>query len=50
MLVSLQEKGMFPDFSIAYPEFEQLQKNSISYYQIPHKSFKKFYLRGDNNE
>ena len=50
VLVSLQEKGMFPDFSIAFPEFEQLQENPILYYQIPQKSFKKFYLRGDNNE
>ena len=50
VLVSLQEKGMFPDFSIAIPEFEQLQENSIVCYSIPHESFKKFYLRGDNNE
>lgn len=50
MLVSLQEKGMFPDFSIAFPEFKQLQENSILCYPIPHKSLKKFYLRGDNNE
>jgi hypothetical protein len=50
VLVSLQEKGMFPDFSIAFPEFEQLQENSILCYQIPHKSLKKFYMRGDNNE
>ena len=50
VLVSLQEKSMFPDFSIAIPEFEQLQENSILCYTIPHKSLKKFYLRGDNNE
>ena len=50
VLVSLQEKSMFPDFSIAFPEFEQLQENSILCYTIPHKSLKKFYLRGDNNE
>lgn len=50
MLVSLQEKGMCPGFGIAFPEFEQVQENSILYYQIPHKRFKKFYLRGDNNE
>ena len=49
VLVSLQEKSMFPDFSIAIPEFEQLQENSILCYTIPHKSLKKFYLRGDNN-
>ena len=50
VLVSLQEKGMCPGFGIAFPEFEQVQENSILYYQIPHKRFKKFYLRGDNNE
>ena len=50
MLVSLREKGAFPDFSIAFPKFEQLQENSILYYQISYKSLKKFYLRGDNNE
>lgn len=50
VLVSLQEKGMCPGFSIVFPEFEQVQENSILYYQIPHKRFKKFYLRGNNNE
>lgn len=50
VLVSLQEKGKFPDFSIAFPEFKQLQENSLFYYQISHDSLKKFYLRGDNNE
>ena len=50
VLVSLREKGMFPDFSIAFPEFYQSQENAILCYQIPHKSLKKFYLRGDNNE
>ena len=50
VLVGLQEKGMSPDFGIVLPEFEQLQENSILYYQIPHKSLKRFYLRGDNNE
>lgn len=50
VLVSLQEKGMCPGFSIVFPEFKQVQENSILYYQIPHKRFKKFYLRGNNNE
>lgn len=50
ILVALQEQGIFLDFSIAFPEFEQLQENSILCYQVPHKEFKKFYLRGNNNE
>lgn len=50
LLVSLQEKGVFPDFCIAFPEFEQLDDASIACYSISHEKFKKFYLRGDNNE
>lgn len=50
ILVALQELGLYPDFSIVYPEFEQIKEESILCYQISHKKFKKFYLRGDNNE
>jgi hypothetical protein len=50
VLVSLREKEKFPDFSIAFPEFEQLQEGSVACYPIPHKNLKKIYLRGDNNE
>lgn len=50
ILVALQEQGMCNGFSIVFPEFEQVQKKSILYYQIPHEKFKKYYLRGDNNE
>lgn len=50
ILVSLQEKGMFPDFCIAFPEFEQPNDTSIICYSISHEKFRKFYLRDDNNE
>lgn len=48
VLVALQEKGMFPDFNIVLPEFEQLREGSILCYKISPEEFKKFYLRGDN--
>jgi len=50
ILVNLQEKRLCPDFSIVLPEFEQSQDGSIAYYKISNENFKKFYLRGDNNE
>lgn len=50
ILVNLQEQQMCPNFSIAVPEFEQLQKDNIICYQISCEMFKKFYLRGDNHE
>lgn len=50
ILVDLQEQGMFPDFNIAFPEFEQSQEDSIFCYKISPEKFKRFYLRGDNNE
>ncbi len=50
ILANLQEKGMYPDFSIVFPEFEQSQEGSIFCYKICHEKFKRFYLRGDNNE
>lgn len=50
ILVNLQEKGMCPDFNMVFPEFEQLQEDSILCYKITHEKFKKFYLRGDYNE
>lgn len=49
-LVALQEKRLCPDFKIVFPEFGQLNKDSIIGYQIAPEKFKKFYLRGDNNE
>ncbi|WP_369298775.1 hypothetical protein [uncultured Neglectibacter sp.] len=49
VLVSLQERGLCPDFSIAFPEFEQIYNDSLIYYQISKEKFKKFYLRGNNN-
>lgn len=48
-LISLQEKKMFPDFCIAFPDFEQSNIGSISCYSISYEKLKKFYLRGDNN-
>lgn len=50
ILVSLQEKGLCPDFIIACPEFEQTQDNQLICYQISKEEFKKLYLRGNNNE
>jgi len=50
VLVNLQEEGRFPDFCIAFPEFEQRNDSSIACYSITHEKFRKFYLRGDNNE
>lgn len=50
ILVDLQEHGIFPDFIIVFPEFEQTEKDSIIGASIPYKEFKKFYLRGDNYE
>jgi hypothetical protein len=50
ILFALQEKNMFPDFCIAFPEFEQSNDTSIGCYSITPEKFKKIYLRGDNNE
>lgn len=50
ILISLQEKGMFPEFCITFPKFEQPNDDSIGCYSISHEEFRKFYLRGDNNE
>lgn len=50
ILVSLQEKNMFPDFCMAFPEFEQLNNSSIACYSISYEKFRKFYLRGNKNE
>lgn len=50
ILVDLQAKGLCPDFSIVLPEFEQSREGSIVCYKISHEKFKKFYLRGNNNE
>lgn len=46
VLINLQEIKMFPELNIVYPEFEQMQENSIFYYSISHEKLKKFYLRG----
>lgn len=50
ILASLQEKKMYPDFCIAFPEFEQPNNASIDCYSISCEKFRKFYLRDDNNE
>lgn len=50
VLVSLQENGLCPDFSIAFPEFEQVEEGNILCYQVTKENFKKFYLRGNNND
>lgn len=50
VLVDLQEKGICPDFNIVFPEFEQLHEYSILSYNISRERFKKFYLRGNDNE
>ena len=50
ILISLQEQGLCPNFSIAFPEFEQVQDGVILCYQIAVEMFKKFYLRGNNND
>lgn len=47
ILLALQEKGLFPNFRIAFPEFEQMQEGSVFSYAIPHEKFKKLYLRGE---
>ncbi|MBF2504418.1 hypothetical protein [Listeria marthii] len=50
ILVSLQEKGMFPEFCIAFPQFEQRSDYEILAYNISHEKFRRIYLRGDKNE
>ncbi len=50
VLISLQEKKLFPNFCIAFPEFKQTNESSINCYNISHEKFRKIYLRGDTNE
>lgn len=50
ILVNLQERGMLPQFCIAFPEFSQPNDGSIACYSISCEKFRKFYIRGDNNE
>lgn len=50
VLVNLQEKSMSPEFCIALPQFEQKNDGEIICYSISHEKFRRFYLRGNNNE
>lgn len=50
VLINLNEKGMYPEFNIVLPEFQQTQHNFLLTYNISCENLKKFYLRGDSNE
>jgi len=47
ILIGLQERGLCPEFSIAFPEFEQIQDEAILCYSISHERFRKYYVRGE---
>lgn len=47
VLIGLQEGGLYPEFSIVLPEFEQVQEEELVCCSISHKRFRKYYVRGE---